>query len=417
MNAEIVAVGSELLLGQIANTNGQFISKQLASIGVDVYTHTVVGDNEQRLNFALKEAHNRSDIVILTGGLGPTKDDLTKETVAKFCGKQLVYDAEALNYIEAFFKQHNRSMSPNNKKQALIIEGAQVLANRHGMAPGMLLELDAGKKIALLPGPPSEMKPMFERELLPLLLGANDHAAITSRVLHFFGIGESQLETDLDDLIETQTNPTIAPLAGDGEVKLRLTVKHGDPTEAVRLLNEVEEKIQARVGKYLYGYDETTLVGEMYAMLKQQGLTIASAESLTAGLFSSELAAVAGASDVLKGSITAYGNDVKESILGVSAATLRNFGAISEECALEMARGVKHLFKSDVAISFTGVAGPESLEGHKVGSVIMALVFADGTEKTIRLSLSGGRNAVRKRGVKYGYFHLVEELKRRNGSK
>ncbi len=253
MNAEIVAVGSELLLGQIANTNGQFISKQLASIGVDVYTHTVVGDNEQRLNLALKEAHNRSDIVILTGGLGPTKDDLTKETVAKFCGKQLVYDTEALNYIETFFKRHNRFMSPNNKKQALVIEGAQVLANRHGMAPGMLLELDAGKKIALLPGPPSEMKPMFERELLPLLLGASDQNAITSRVLHFFGIGESQLEADLDDLIETQTNPTIAPLAGDGEVKLRLTVKHGDPTEAVRLLNEAEEKIQARVANIFMG--------------------------------------------------------------------------------------------------------------------------------------------------------------------
>lgn len=417
MNAEIIAVGSELLLGQIANTNGQFISKQLASIGVDVYRHTVVGDNEDRLKKALQEAHERADIVILTGGLGPTKDDLTKETVAAFCGKRLVYDEAALHEIEHYFKRHNRVMTPNNKKQAYVIEGCTVLANRHGMAPGMLCELEDGKKLALLPGPPSEMKPMFINELLPKLLGATEHTEITSRVLHFFGIGESQLETDLLDLIATQTNPTIAPLAGDGEVKLRLTVKHADENEAARLLDETEALIRKRVGSYLYGYNETTLVKETFLRLQASGLTIASAESLTAGLFSSELAAFAGASDVLKGSVTAYSNELKQQLLHVSSATLASDGAISEACALEMARGVKTLYSSDIAISFTGVAGPGVQEGHEAGTVFLALLLPGGKERVYTLSLSGGRNAVRMRVVKFGYFYLLEELKRSNGSK
>lgn len=417
MNAEVIAVGSELLLGQIANTNGQFISKQLASIGVDVYSHTVVGDNQERLTGAIEQSHRRSDVVILTGGLGPTKDDLTKETVASFCGRKLVYDEQALEFIESFFKRHNRTMTPNNKKQAYVIEDAIVLANRHGMAPGMVVELENNKKIVLLPGPPSEMKPMFEHELMPLLLGVSDQSAITSRIMHFFGIGESQLETDLEDLIDQQTNPTIAPLAGDGEVKIRLTVKHTDQLEATRLLNDTERLISERVGSYLYGYNETTLVKESYAFLVQQGLTIASAESLTAGLFSSELASVSGASQVLKGSVTAYSNDIKESVLGVSKETLTAAGAVSEASALEMARGVKRLFQSDVGIAFTGVAGPDSLEEHEAGTVKIGIVLPSNEERVYSLSLSGGRNAVRKRAVKYGYFYLLEELKRRIGSK
>lgn len=186
MNAEIIAVGSELLLGQIANTNGQYISKQLASVGVDVYSHTVVGDNADRLYKTISEGFARADLLILTGGLGPTKDDLTKDTVAKFCERELVYDQNALDHIEAYFKRHNRTMTPNNKKQAYVIEGAHVLANRHGMAPGMVVQLADEKRIVLLPGPPSEMKPMFEKEFLPVLLGTNDQASITSRVLHFF---------------------------------------------------------------------------------------------------------------------------------------------------------------------------------------------------------------------------------------
>ncbi|MBM7837714.1 nicotinamide-nucleotide amidase [Alkalihalobacillus xiaoxiensis] len=417
MNAEVIAVGSELLLGQIANTNGQFISKQLASIGVNVYSHTVVGDNQERLTRAIEQSHDRSDVVILTGGLGPTKDDLTKETVASFCGRKLVYDQQALEYIETFFKRHNRTMTPNNKKQAYVIEDATVLANRHGMAPGMVVELADQKKIVLLPGPPSEMKPMFEHELMPLLLGVSDQSAITSRIMHFFGIGESQLETDLEDLIDQQTNPTIAPLAGDGEVKIRLTVKHTDQEEAIRLLDETERLISARVGSFLYGYNETTLVKESYAVLSEQGLSISSAESLTAGLFSSELASVPGASQVLKGSITAYTNEIKQVVLGVSNETLATNGAVSEECALEMARGAKRLFQTDVAIAFTGVAGPDKVGDQEAGVVKLALVLPDGEERVYALSLSGGRNAVRKRAVKYGYFYLLEELKRRNGSK
>ncbi|WP_059105229.1 competence/damage-inducible protein A [Shouchella shacheensis] len=412
MNAEIIAVGSELLLGQIANTNGQFISKQLAEIGVDVYVHTVVGDNEGRLNEAIEAASARSDLVILTGGLGPTKDDLTKETVASLCGKKLVYDEEAMGHIEAFFARHNRKMTPNNRKQALVIEDSMVLANRHGMAPGMLTALKNGARIALLPGPPNEMKPMFELELKPLLIGGEEgRAAITSRVLRYFGIGESQLETDLEDLIDAQTNPTIAPLAGGGEVKLRLTVKHEDPKEALRLLDETEAAINARVGDYMYGYGETSLVAELTNRLVALGLTVASAESLTGGLFSSELAAAPGASQFLVGSVIAYQERVKREMLGVSEETIESNGVVSAACAVAMARGVKETMKSDIAISFTGVAGPDEQEGRKPGTVYIGIQFAD-RKATYELALSGTRNAIRKRAVMYGCFYLLNELKK-----
>lgn len=417
MNAEIIAVGSELLLGQIANTNGQYISKQLASVGVDVYAHSVVGDNADRLYKTISDGFHRADLIILTGGLGPTKDDLTKDTVAKFCERQLVYDEEALAHIEAYFKRHNRTMTPNNKKQAYVIEGSHVLANRYGMAPGMVVQLTNNKRIVLLPGPPSEMKPMFENELLPLLLGTDEKTSITSRVLHFFGIGESQLETDLEDLIENQVNPTIAPLASDGEVKLRLTVKHDNQDEIKRLLDETESLIMARVGTYLYGYDETTLVKEVSRYLHEQQLTLASAESLTGGLFSSELIALPSASSVFKGSITAYTKDAKQALLSVSPQTLDEKGAVSEACAIEMAAGVQKHLQSDIAISFTGVAGPDTQEGLEPGTVILGLAMPGEEIRAIKLSLSGGRNAVRTRAVKYGFFYLLDELKRRNGSK
>ncbi len=417
MNAEIIAVGSELLLGQIANTNGQYISKQLASVGVDVYSHTVVGDNEDRLFKTISEGFARADLLILTGGLGPTKDDLTKDTVAKFCERKLVYDQEALDHIEAYFKRHNRTMTPNNKKQAYVIEGAHVLANRHGMAPGMVVQLANEKRIVLLPGPPSEMKPMFEKELLPFLLGANDQASITSRVLHFFGIGESQLETDLEDIIENQQNPTIAPLASDGEVKLRLTVKHTDENEIKRLLDETESVIMDRVGDYLYGYDETTLVKEVSRYLDEQGLTVACAESFTGGLFASELVSLPGASSILTGSITAYTEEAKTALLGVSQKTLQDHGVVSEACAAEMAQGIQERLQTDVAISFTGVAGPEKQGDIEPGTVVIGIAFPQQPVRTIPLSLSGGRNAVRMRAVKYGFFYLLDELKRRNGNK
>lgn len=256
MNISIIAVGSELLLGQIANTNGQYLSKQLNDIGHNVIEHTVVGDNPERLKKAVQAALNQYDAVILTGGLGPTKDDLTKHTVAEILDRKLITDAKSLEYIEQYFQEQNIEMTPNNKQQALVIDGAQVLDNKVGMAPGMLIEQN-DKRIALLPGPPKEMQPMAKNELLPHFL--NGESTIFSELLRFAGIGESKVETILIDLIDKQTNPTIAPLAGTHEVNIRLTA-NGDTKQACeKRIAPVKQEILSRIGKYYYGSDDITL--------------------------------------------------------------------------------------------------------------------------------------------------------------
>ncbi|MGY3837415.1 competence/damage-inducible protein A [Bacillus atrophaeus] len=406
--AEIVAVGSELLLGQIANTNAQFISKELAEIGINVFYHTAVGDNPERLKQVIRIAEERSDFIIFSGGLGPTKDDLTKETIANVLGRPLVLDDEAFQSIEDYFKKTKRTMSPNNRKQALVIEGSDVLANKFGMAPGMLTEHEA-RLYMLLPGPPSELHPMFENEAKPLLLeklGSNEK--IVSTVLRFFGIGESQLEADLEDIIDAQTNPTIAPLAADGEVTLRLTAKHADESETERLLKETEAVILDRVGEFFYGYDDTSLVKELSKACKEKGMTLSSAESFTGGLFAEWLTDLSGASQLFAGGVVCYSNEMKQHTLGVKPDTLQQFGAVSKECAGELASGIKRLTGSDIGISFTGVAGPEGQEGHAPGHVFIG-IFADGKEEVHEFNFAGSRTGVRKRAAKYG-CHLILKL-------
>ncbi|MED1014902.1 competence/damage-inducible protein A [Bacillus atrophaeus] len=406
--AEIIAVGSELLLGQIANTNAQFISKELAEIGINVFYHTAVGDNPERLKQVIRIAEERSDFIIFSGGLGPTKDDLTKETIASVLGRPLVLDDEAFQSIEDYFKKTKRTMSPNNRKQALVIEGSDVLANKFGMAPGMLTEHEA-RLYMLLPGPPSELHPMFENEAKPLLLeklGSNEK--IVSTVLRFFGIGESQLEADLEDIIDAQTNPTIAPLAADGEVTLRLTAKHADESETERLLKETEAVILDRVGEFFYGYDDTSLVKELSKACKEKGMTLSSAESFTGGLFAEWLTDLSGASQLFAGGVVCYSNEMKQHTLGVKPDTLHQFGAVSKECAGELASGIKRLTGSDIGISFTGVAGPEGQEGHAPGHVFIG-IFADGKEEVHEFNFAGSRTGVRKRAAKYG-CHLILKL-------
>ncbi|WP_100404420.1 competence/damage-inducible protein A [Bacillus solitudinis] len=413
MNAEIISVGSELLLGQILNTNARFISKELAELGIDVYVQTVVGDNETRLADALSQAKAKSDLIILTGGLGPTKDDLTKETVANVCGRKLEFNEEALNYITDYFIQRQRPMTENNKKQALIIEGSKVLANHFGMAPGMVVT-EEDCTFVLLPGPPKEMEPMFKFELKPYLLSKLQmNTPITSRVLRFFNIGESQLESEILDLIVNQSNPTIAPLAGDGEVTLRLTVKSSCTKEAKRLLDETEELITNRVGSFLYGYDDTSLVEQLFQHLKDNGLTISTAESLTGGLLATELTSFPGASTVFKGGAVSYSTSVKENLLGVSNTLIEEHGVISEQCASEMAKGAKRVFQSDVAVSLTGVAGPGLQEEKKPGTVYIG-INGPIHQKVIELSLGGSRQAIRERAIKHACFELLNELKRWN---
>ncbi|QHA91827.1 competence/damage-inducible protein A [Bacillus sp. N1-1] len=406
MNAEIIGIGSELLLGQIANTNAQFISQRLADLGINVFYHTVVGDNNERLKQAIEVAQTRSDLLVFTGGLGPTKDDLTKETIAETLNKQLVYNEEAMKTIQAYYDKTGAPMSENNRKQALVLEGAAVLRNDNGMAPGMALT-ENNHTYMLFPGPPKELYPMFTNYAEPYLLGQLKQGdTIVSRVLRFFGIGESRLETELEDLIDQQTNPTIAPLAGEWEVTLRLTAKADSKEEANKLIDETEKKIHARVGTFLYGYGETSLPKEVFSMLTDRNWSISTAESLTGGMFSQELTDLPGVSSLFYGGVVCYSNEVKREI-GVSKETLEAYGAVSEECAIELARSVKAKYKTDVGISFTGVAGPDPSEGKDAGTVYIGVAAPSG-EKVVALNLAGNRNAIRKRTVKHGFNTLLK---------
>ncbi|MGG3918912.1 competence/damage-inducible protein A [Parageobacillus thermoglucosidasius] len=410
MNAEIIAVGSELLLGQIANTNAQFLSAQLAELGINVYFHTVVGDNADRLEKVVKVAQTRANLIIFTGGLGPTKDDLTKETIARLLQRELVIDKEALHSIEAYFARTGRTMTENNKKQALVLQGSTVFRNEHGMAPGMAMTVGAITYM-LLPGPPKEMQPMFSKYGRPFLMEKLDrHERIESRVLRFFGIGESQLETEIEDLIEQQSNPTIAPLAGDGEVTLRLTAKHHSEIEAKKLLDQTEQAILTRVGRYFYGYNDDTLFKNTVKLLKEKKKTVAAAESLTGGLFLTELTAIPGASQVVRGGVVCYTNEVKEKVLHVPASVLATDGAVSERCAKLLAENVRALCGADIGISFTGVAGPDPLEGKSVGTVYIGISTSENETAVHALALSGPRDAIRTRTAKYGCSIILKKL-------
>ncbi|WP_181537002.1 competence/damage-inducible protein A [[Anoxybacillus] calidus] len=410
MNAEIIAVGSELLLGQIANTNAQFLSKQMADLGINVYFHTVVGDNASRLRKAIEIAQTRANLIIFTGGLGPTKDDLTKETIANLLNRKLIIDEEALQSIRAYFARTKQIMTENNVKQALVLEGAEVLKNDYGMAPGMALTIDEITYI-LLPGPPKEMQPMFLNYGRPFLMRKlGRHERIESRVLRFFGIGESQLETEIEDFISHQSNPTIAPLAGDGEVTLRLTAKHHSSAEAQKMLDKTERAILQRIGAYFYGYNEETLFSKTLEKLQQHRLTIASAESLTGGLFAQQLTAIPGASQTIKGGIVCYTNDIKKRLLHVSEEILQMDGAVSAPCARALAENVRKLYESDIGISFTGLAGPGSLEGKPVGTVYIGIAIHNEPTEVFSLSLAGSREAIRMRTAKYGAYYLLKKL-------
>jgi nicotinamide-nucleotide amidase len=411
VNAEIIAVGSELLLGQIVNTNARFLSQQLAGLGIDVYYHTVVGDNPDRLKSAIKIAESRSKIIIFTGGLGPTKDDLTKETIARHIGTELVMNNEALETIEQYFKRTNRVMTENNRKQALILKGSQVLPNDHGMAPGMVLKT-GGHIYMLLPGPPKEMEPMFLNygsKELALLTGVKEQ--IVSRVLRFFGIGEAALETEIMDIIDEQKNPTVAPLAGEGDVTLRLTAKHRDEMKAQAMLDEVEAKIRQRVGQFIYGYENTTLFVELANVLKERKWTITSAESLTGGLFQQEITSISGASSIFKGGIVCYSNEIKRDIVQVKQETLETYGSVSEECARELAENIMKIFGTDIGISFTGVAGPDELEGKPVGTIFIGIALKGRPSIVEKIKLSGSRGANRNRAVRYGCYFLLKYLR------
>lgn len=413
MKAEIIAVGSELLLGQISNTNARFISSQLAELGIDVYYHTVVGDNPNRLVDSIKIAENRADLIIFTGGLGPTKDDLTKETISRHLNKNLVLDDHALVYIEDFFQRMNRKMTENNKKQALVLEGCTVLENKNGMAPGMFLSTKTHSYI-LLPGPPKEMEPMFQFEAKPILTKLlHNESIIKSHVIRFYGIGEAELETEVQDLLNNQTNPTLAPLASDGEVTLRLTAKSETEEEAWKLIDALQTEIFNRVGKFVYGYNNDSLASKLRDILVENNLTIAAAESMTAGLFQSELAAVSGMGQALVGGMITYTEEIKIKHLGVSEKTIKECSVVSSQCAEEMAMRVREKFGTNIGVGITGAAGPDGHGGQPAGTVWIGIAFDDSAPISYKLNLSGMRNTNRLRAVKFTIHYLIRLLHER----
>ncbi len=417
MNAEIIAVGSELLLGQITNTNARFISSQLSELGINVYYHTVVGDNVKRLDEAISIAESRADLIIFSGGLGPTKDDLTKETIAHHLDVTLEFDEVALTYIEQFFAKRGRPMTENNRKQALVLAGSEVLANHHGMAPGMMLTKD-GRTYMLLPGPPKELEPMFQFEAKPKL-GAmlNAGGVIASHVMRFYGIGEAELEVCVQDILDTQTNPTVAPLASDGEVTLRVTAKAETEQEAQQLIAAKVAEIQALVGDYQYGVNDDSLASKTVEMLLDNKLTISAAESLTAGLFQSELAEIPGVGNALVGGVVTYTEEAKIKQLGIPKELLDKYGIVSGECAAAMASTVRQKFGTAIGIGLTGAAGPTAHDHQPVGTVWIGIAIADEEPITYLLQLSGMRNTNRLRAVKFTCHYLMQLLEERGFTK
>ncbi len=417
MNAEIIAVGSELLLGQIANTNAKFISTQLSELGINVFYHTVVGDNAGRLKDVIEIAESRSDLIIFSGGLGPTKDDLTKETIANHLGLPLVFDHVALAYIEEYFSQRGKAMTENNRKQALVLEGSKVLANHHGMAPGMLLEQN-GRTYILLPGPPKEIEPMFQFEVKPKLAARlSAGGVIVSHVLRFYGIGEAELEVQVQDILDNQSNPTVAPLASDGEVTLRITAKAATEEEAWNLIKIKETEILNIVGEYHYGNNDDSLASKTVEMLLYNKLTISAAESLTAGLFQSELTEIPGVSGTLVGGVVTYTEQAKVNQLGIEKSLLDEFGIVSSECAAAMASKVREKFGTDIGIGLTGAAGPEPHDGQAAGTIWIGFSIGDSEPITRKLQLSGMRNTNRIRAVKLAFSFLMRLLQEKGYNK
>jgi nicotinamide-nucleotide amidase len=399
MIAEIISTGTELLLGQIVNTNAQYISARLASLGIHLFFQTTVGDNRLRMEEAIVQALHRADIVITTGGLGPTLGDITKEVSAIVFGRKLELHKESLARICDFFSQRGLVMTENNVRQAMMPAGAIVLENKRGTAPGVILE--KGQKVIIhLPGPPHEMKGMFEDAVVPYLVNRyNVQTIIHSRVLRCVGIGESMLEEKIKDLLLRQSNPTLALLARHGEIHIRITVHSSDIDTADAMLDEAEKSIRDRLGIYVFGVDEETLAEVVGRLLVKENGTLACAESCTGGLLSSLLTDVPGSSQYFTHCIISYSNEAKMHYLGVREETLAQYGAVSEQTAGEMAAGIRRTAGTDYGIAVTGIAGPSGATEEKpVGLVYIGLAASAGI--TVKeFHFSGDRFLVKQRAA------------------
>lgn len=376
MKTAILSVGTEILFGQIVNTNTVYLSQQMNMLGFDVMYHYTVGDNPKRVEEMIDLAFQDCDLILTTGGLGPTQDDLTKEVACKALDDTLVMMDDVLEEITKYFKTLGREMTENNKKQAIMPSRATVFHNDAGTAPGFALEKE-GKYIICMPGPPREMKRMFQKSVVPFLQSMID-GALYYRQIRFFGIGESMLETQLLDLIDNQTDPTLATYAKEGECSLRIASKRATEEEAEHAVDEMLEKVKERVGHYIYSCDDEELAQVVADRLMEQGLTLSSAESCTGGMFASTMTDIPGISQCFDRGLVTYSNQAKMEELGVSAGTLEQFGAVSEETALEMVEGLKRVSGSDVCISVTGIAGPGGGSEEKpVGLVYIGFSYGD----------------------------------------
>lgn len=394
MKAEIIAVGTEILLGDIVNTDAQVISLGLDELGIDVYYQTVVGDNPERLRAVLDIARKRSDLIITTGGLGPTLDDLTRETIADAFGKKLVLHEPSLRRITAFFDRIGREMTPNNVKQAMLPAGCTVLPNDWGTAPGCAFEAD-GVHVLMLPGPPRECTPLF-RTAGMAYLSKLAGGVIVSHNIHIFGMGESQMEDCLHDLMEAGRNPTLAPYAKDGECLVRVTAKAESAEKAEKLLAPAVQQVCGRLGDVVYGIDVGSLEQAVAQKLTARGLTLAVAESCTGGLLSKRITDVAGASKFYKGGACTYCNEIKMKILGVRKETLDAYTAVSVQTAEEMACGIARAYGTDIGIGITGYAGPDGGEdGTPAGTIHIGICFQGEAQVRTICSPRGRENARR----------------------
>lgn len=388
LTAKIISVGTELLLGDIVDTNSAYISSGLAEIGINLFYRETVGDNHDRLVGVLKSSIENSDIVITSGGLGATADDITKEAVAEAMGLELVLDEHTLSRIEDFFTRRGRKMTDNNIKQAYIPKGAIVFDNDYGTAPVIAVEKD-GKTVIMLPGPPRELCPMFDFSIKPYLESRFSDSVIVSRTLRLYGIGEAEAEDRIRDLMNESRNPTVAPYAKTGEAILRLTARADSEASANALIDTLQKKVEERVGEYIYGVDISSLEEALFNILLKNSLTVAFAESCTGGLASKRLVDIAGASRVFGTSVVTYSNEAKMNLLGVREETLSAFGAVSDACAREMAEGLLKSSKADIAVSVTGVAGPDKSEGKDVGTVIVGVASKKGV-RTVTFNFARG---------------------------
>lgn len=374
---ELLAVGTELLLGNTANTDAQMLSQELSALGLNVYYHSVVGDNPERLRRAVELAMSRADVLITTGGLGPTCDDLTKRVVAEAFGKKLVYHSECARAIRDYFAVSGRVMTDNNLQQAWLPEGCAILENRWGTAPGCAFQ-SGENYVVMLPGPPRECLPMFREEAAPWLARLSE-GVIRSRTLRVFGWGESQVESLLRERMDGLANPTLAPYAKEGEMELRVTAKAADERTAEALIAPVEREVRAVLGGLIYGTGEDSLEKVVLKGLRAQGLTLGTAESCTGGLLAKRLTDLPGASAVFRGGVVSYTNGVKAGVLGVPQTLLDEQGAVCADVARAMAQGARRVLGCDVAVATTGVAGPDSDErGNPVGLVYVAMAAPDG---------------------------------------